>query len=819
MKQLDIKKAVFAKAKNKVLLTLLFCVYILPAFAGIFTVTTTADTHAVDPAVSAFDGGGNISLRSAIERTDFLGGTSTINLPAGTYTLTLGSEISFGNVAEDITIVGADNATTIIDGNSTDRIFLINPPGNIADVHTTLQNITFQNGLLLSDVFGGGAILAGGPTNSLTIQDCVFSANNIDPSMGTTGGALNFAGGGDLSIDSSLFSSNGNPVSDGGAVYFFLPNNESGSLSITNSSFKNNIVFTTGGATGGAIGISTQGSNPGTFTATINHNTFKNNGAQASGDQAGDISVNNGFGGNVVINYNRFKGSAANTDPQSLLVSAAAGGANATNNWWGFNDDPTAAGFVGGAGPIVLTDWIILTLTPTPATLCTIPLKDTSLVTASFLKTNGGATLSTADISTLLGVPITFNGANNGSLAGTVPTTIDATTGVDTLHFVANAAGTGYFHALIDNMNLNSFLLTPISISPITLPTTTAPFTPVVVTQNVGDEDNEYFSTCQLLDSLAPTGALPVSGSVTSKVWVESSVPSLAGVPFVARHYQIEPATLPLISTGTVTLYFTQQEFTDFNNDPSNPLPLPDSATDAPGIANLRVAKYSGVSGDGSGLPASYLGPAIIIDPADGNIVWDAVNNRWAVTFDVTSFSGFIIQTASSIIPVNLINFTATLTTSNSATVNWNMANQSGIKSYVVEKSTDDASFSEITSVPASTINSYSYVDATLKPGTSYYRLGMVDEEGKINYGPTAKVSVQSNQDIVVYPDPVTDKFFIKQLSGAMIGTAQLSNINGQVLQTIQITQSLQPVDVSTYPSGIYMLHFSDGSVYRIIKK
>lgn len=822
MKQLDKKKTAFFKVNYKVVLCMLLCVSALPSFAATLTVNTTNDTHAVDPAVSATDGGGNISLRSAIEYFDTQGGTSSIILPAGTYTLELG-EIFFGNVAEDISIIGADSSTTIIKMDKTsllhkDRIFNIDF-NLINGVSTTIRNVSFINGTLETDEFGGGAILAGGPSNSLTIKECNFAFNSIDTG-GTNGGAIAFEGGGNLVIDSSSFVNNTCATGDAGAVWFDLPNNGNigGTLSITNSLFKNNIINTAGVADGGALEISTEGGNSGAFSATVNHNTFIDNTASSgSHDAGGDISVDNGYGGTIPINFNRFVGANSDDDPSSMVVATAAGGVDATNNWWGNNDDPSSAGdfYAGGGGTIDLSDWIILSSKQTPVSLCTEAPVDTSVVITSFIETHGGAFLTTADISTLIGLPISFGSAIDGSLVG-APAVINPT-GKDTVDFVANAAGSGSLHASIDNETLAP----SIPITAVTLPTTTPPSTPVVVTQNVGDKDDEYFSTCQLLDSLGATGASPVSGSVTSEVWVESSVPHILGVPFVQRHYQIEPTTAPTTSTGTVTLYFLQTEFDEFNADPGATSQLPAFPSDATGKSNLRIAQYEGTSIDASGMPASYTGSASIINPNDANIVWDAANNRWAVTFDVTGFSGFIVQTTNSVVAVKFANLTATLTGDNTATLNWDALTQAGIKEYVIEKSTDGAVFSPIDSVTANGLSSYtySYLDTKLQPGTDYYRVESIGDDGAVDISPTAKVSVQANQDISVYPDPVQDKFFIKQLGKGLIGTATLTDLSGSVLQTIQIISPLQQVNVGSYASGVYVLHFSDGSVYKIIKQ
>src|SRR3990172_8808874 len=61
-----------------------------PAHAAEFTVNSTAD--AVDASLgdgTCDDGSGNCTLRAAIQEANALSGPDTIDLPAGTYTLTI----------------------------------------------------------------------------------------------------------------------------------------------------------------------------------------------------------------------------------------------------------------------------------------------------------------------------------------------------------------------------------------------------------------------------------------------------------------------------------------------------------------------------------------------------------------------------------------------------------------------------------------------------------------------------------------------------------------------------------------------------------
>lgn len=98
-----------------------------PAHAATFQVTTTFDA----PHTTPLDGnctstlpGAACTLRAAIQAANFLRGAHTINVPAGTYVLTLGGPdeqlAAIGDldiVSGPVTIVGAGAAATIIDGN------------------------------------------------------------------------------------------------------------------------------------------------------------------------------------------------------------------------------------------------------------------------------------------------------------------------------------------------------------------------------------------------------------------------------------------------------------------------------------------------------------------------------------------------------------------------------------------------------------------------------------------------------------------------------------------------------------------------------
>lgn len=86
------------------------------------------DSNAGDGVCSG-DPGVSCTLRAAVEEANALAGDDEIELPAGTYVLSLagtGEEFAATgdlDVRENLTVRGAGAGVTILDGNDTDRVF------------------------------------------------------------------------------------------------------------------------------------------------------------------------------------------------------------------------------------------------------------------------------------------------------------------------------------------------------------------------------------------------------------------------------------------------------------------------------------------------------------------------------------------------------------------------------------------------------------------------------------------------------------------------------------------------------------------------
>lgn len=283
-----------------------------------------------------------------------------------------------------------------------------------------------------------------------------------------------------------------------------------------------------------------------------------------------------------------------------------------------------------------------------------------------------------------------------------------------------------------------------------------------ITTTQDNDQGTSYSQGCtNLIATVAGDGSeTSIAGNVTAKVWIEDDVPAYSDKPFVARHYEITPTSNASTATGQVTLYFTQEEFDNFNSESSINF-LPTNPTDSTGIRNLRIVKFPGISSNNSGLPESYTEVPISIKPDASNILWNGYLSRWEITFNVSGFSGYIVNTDSTPLPVTLLSFQVKKQ-ENSALLSWKTTEQTNASHFEVQRSTDAKSFATIKNIPVKgegkSTENYSYDDylTSILAPRLYYRLKMVDKDGTFAYSQLRTILIQESKTslITAYPNP-----------------------------------------------------------------
>lgn len=129
--------------------------------------------------------------------------------------------------------------------------------------------------------------------------------------------------------------------------------------------------------------------------------------------------------------------------------------------------------------------------------------------------------------------------------------------------------------------------------------------------------------------------------------------------------------------------------------------------------------------------------------------------------------------------------------------VGWNLASESNMRQYEVEKSANEQEFKNVGTAAANYNNnaaaSYNWFDANPFTGNNFYRIKAVEKTGGVKYSTVVNVKMGSGKAVIaVYPNPVKDKtlnlHFINQPQGMY--SLRLINQSGQVILTKQIAHS-----------------------------
>ncbi len=300
-------------------------------------VTTSVD----DPttATAAHCPGPACSLRDAVAAADASSTPVTIDVPAGIYVLT-GPALQVGTAAgAAITLLGAGGAgATVVKQTYADRVLNVDPSVD-GNVSVTVQNLSLTGGS--AGGYGGGGILAGGPSDALSIVSSAVYGNTSS----TNGGGIAFEGGGTLTMQNSTISDNSAPAGDGGGVF----TSQAAALNVTGSTFTGNTVagVASGGGQGGGMFVSVLAGG----AADISTSTFTAN--QADGDGGGLFVAS----GAPALSLDRIAG---NTAPAGSGVYNGGPIMAATDVWWGCNAGPDAPGCDTVDGNATTNPWMVL---------------------------------------------------------------------------------------------------------------------------------------------------------------------------------------------------------------------------------------------------------------------------------------------------------------------------------------------------------------------------------------------------------------------------------------------------------------------------
>ncbi len=214
-----------------------------------------------------------------------------------------------------------------------------------------------------------------------------------------------------------------------------------------------------------------------------------------------------------------------------------------------------------------------------------------------------------------------------------------------------------------------------------------------------------------------------------------------------------------------------------------------------------------------------------------------ALNSQNLIDFSVTSVAGSYTAERFKIVFRNpTLTPLATLFSAFNGRLNgskidlqWNVNNEVAMSEYVLERSLDRINFSPLyraTAANTGATRSYSSADANYFKGDNFYRVKAIGLAGDVQYSSILKINGGGlTQEIMVYPNPVSDKKVNILITAVSSGKYQLNLYNSAgsriILPSMQVTvgQNSQTIELpATLATGIYRLKITSPENVSVVK-
>jgi hypothetical protein len=186
--------------------------------------------------------------------------------------------------------------------------------------------------------------------------------------------------------------------------------------------------------------------------------------------------------------------------------------------------------------------------------------------------------------------------------------------------------------------------------------------------------------------------------------------------------------------------------------------------------------------------------------------VQDDLDSRWSLTQ---------WEDLAVVLPLTLLDFNVAKQNSE-AFITWQTANEVNTAYFDVLRSRDGIHFTSIGRVEAKNITNvqgdYSYTDdlTGLAPGIVYYRLQMLDQDGRYSFSPISHITIGAGSGKMnIYPNPAHDYFVINNYGTVDAANAAIlvKDVSGRILISQKFTkESEQKVNIASLSKGIYLV-------------
>jgi hypothetical protein len=233
--------------------------------------------------------------------------------------------------------------------------------------------------------------------------------------------------------------------------------------------------------------------------------------------------------------------------------------------------------------------------------------------------------------------------------------------------------------------------------------------------------------------------------------------------------------------------------------------------------ATGKVLHTFTIGGIAIGAEAVETGSFVVNIPAncsDGNVTFIQVQDTMAngQKACLCSKPDGVIAITSTPLATQLERFSASLQ-GRYVQFNWQMSNENSVDYYEMERSADGTNFSSIGTIPATNRRFYSLQDASPLTGVIFYRLKIIDKDGKRLYSDVRTITINKSIGVMVYPNPAKAVINVK-LPESLINKKtiiSLSSMDGKLLFSSKMSAAGQTaiIDVSKFANGKYHIRIA----------
>jgi hypothetical protein len=174
----------------------------------------------------------------------------------------------------------------------------------------------------------------------------------------------------------------------------------------------------------------------------------------------------------------------------------------------------------------------------------------------------------------------------------------------------------------------------------------------------------------------------------------------------------------------------------------------------------------------------------------------------------------------SGILPLTLVSFYSSQQ-NQEVILYWRTENEENINSFEIESKDENSDWQALEMIPSMATKeggySYTFIDHTKMTGDRYYRLKIIDRDGKYVYSKVLFITSGQTGTISITPTLVYSSMNVTLPAS---GPAQISiyNTSGQLVKTLITGNEVFNIDVSGLHRGAYFLSVSQGKNFQSAK-